>query len=189
MCLNVTDKTRYTATEDIVVYKELKSKFNNTLHGKRFKGIINNIECKGKISINADGDLFFCTNKSELNGTPTYNRFIYKYSWIIDRNLDINSIIVDTIPITKHITKCITPYRGVTVKLGKTYTSNLVLNITNYIATVDIGIHSYKNIPNILDNPILVKCIIPKGADYYVGEFNYVDCYASTKLKYIEMIN
>lgn len=121
MCLDVTDKTRYTATEDIVVYKEVY------------------------------------TIKTLLNTFRT----IYQHS---------------------------------TVVLGETYTSNLIL-VKDYderyydLEYVEIGLHSYKDMPRRSTYYKLIKCIIPKGAEYYVGKFDGDDSYASTELKYLEVID
>lgn len=38
-------------------------------------------------------------------------------------------------------------------------------------------------------NVVIVKCIIPKGSIYYVGEFAHYKSYASDKLNYVEIIS
>lgn len=88
----------------------------------------------------------------------------------------------------------VTPYQYASVKLGETYTSELRKEKNDSI--VEIGIHSFKNLvdarneKNYWDDPQeIVKCIIPKGSKYYEGDFScLVDSYASTALKYLEII-
>jgi hypothetical protein len=92
-----------------------------------------------------------------------------------------------------------TPYRNSSVEFGIIYVSDLMRNKNG---TVDIGLHSYAGVIALDElfyvhrfypttntpTPWVVKCIIPKGAKYYVGIFAGEKSYASTELKYIERL-
>jgi len=91
----------------------------------------------------------------------------------------------------------ITPYQGFKVKIGKTYFSE----IYKYDDEIDVGLHSFaiyeemiaweKREIEIRKGAELkpVKCIIPRGATYYTGEFSTNKSYASSELKYVELID
>lgn len=91
-----------------------------------------------------------------------------------------------------------TPYQIFKVEIGKTYFSE----ISKYSNEIEVALHSFINYKEIvkwkktemhlggMENELkLVKCIIPKGATYYVGTFNFYDSYASSELKYVELVN
>ena len=86
-----------------------------------------------------------------------------------------------------------TPYQMVKVEIGKTYESKLILNNGNFtLPSFEIGLHSFVNRDDAkLDSNnyygVVVKCIIPRFSSYYVGYFRGSKCYASNKLKYIEI--
>ena len=74
MCLTlISNKTKSKiAKEDIICYKRLEflTKIidkSSIKDGDEFTGVINKIECSGKISIES-GQIFFCTNNPNLNG-------------------------------------------------------------------------------------------------------------------------
>lgn len=95
----------------------------------------------------------------------------------------------------------ITPYRNSKVKVGETYTSRIYRDSYNRI---EEGLHSFATITDCYDNsvyihnldyyangkrfpvkPVLVECIIPKGARYYNGTFDRkFASYASDTLIY-----
>lgn len=87
-----------------------------------------------------------------------------------------------------------TPYRDVYAEIGETYTSRLQTpTIDNEIS---VGLHSFVTLKaakrELIDweeNTVtVVKCIIPKDAEYYRGGFNSEDdAYASNELKYVEI--
>jgi hypothetical protein len=100
-----------------------------------------------------------------------------------------------------------TPYRGVKIKIGSSYHSKLLIDtedteavnslkkLSSYNLTIiNIGIHSFKNLESaiwyrdIYSDHIAVKCIIPNGSSYYLGEFKGCECYASDNIKYISII-
>ena len=90
-----------------------------------------------------------------------------------------------------------TPYQNSPIKIGEIYQSNII----NKNCKIEIGIHSFENIEDILrwvnrcylsiylERLLKVKCIIPKGAKYYKGMFLEFNSYASNELKYIEIID
>lgn len=82
----------------------------------------------------------------------------------------------------------LTPYQNVPVQIGNTYSS--VLRRQGLL--INQGLHSlvnYKDLENLMLNDcIKVKCIIPKGAKYYVGTFKGFASYASNQIKYLNII-
>jgi hypothetical protein len=187
---------------DIVVYKFLKViKLNPEFHGKEFTGVIDGFTVKGKISIG--GDVFFCTDEIHLNGFKGDDKLGYKYSWAIDEN--VKSIKVDGVEIIKDgcildnakFLTFLTPYQNVEIKIGETYKSELI----KYGLSIEEGIHSFKSLEaaiyyaSLEEKRIVAKCIIPKGSEYYVGEYSvgiygyysYIS-YASDTLKYVEIL-
>lgn len=195
MCLDLkgNDKLQ-TAVEDIICYKYVKpitsispSLFDN-LDGSEFSGIIYGTACKGKISIDTIGRIFFCTNNSKLDGLDTSNKHEYKYSYTLDK-------FVEQIEVNGKVYECdthmySTPFQDALVEIGKTYKSNL----TKRRSEVNEGLHSFKllsELKNYLGTRrtcVIVKCIIPKGSNYYVGKFYDCESYASDTLEYNELI-
>jgi hypothetical protein len=199
MCLELKNRMVKSkiAKKDIVVYKFLKNgrNFNSEFHGKEFTGVIKGFTVKGKISI--DKTIFFCTNDTHLDGTYTKDKFGYKYSWAID--IYVKSIKVDDVEIIKNgfvldnakVLSFLTPFRNVEIKIGETYKSELI----RYGSLIEKGIHSLKKlkaaklIASFDKDRFVVKCIIPKGSEYYVGKYgNGHVSYASDTLKYVEFL-
>jgi len=102
-----------------------------------------------------------------------------------------------------------TIYRRSKIRLGKTYKSELeyYTNIFKRNGTVEEGLHSFVNlkdcyyiVPNICSYNItdsqttyfafyfIIECIIPKGSEYYVGVFDTIPSIASSKLKYVRIV-
>lgn len=188
MCLYLKEDSKLQiATKDIVCYKrikivELKDLPHSQLQGKLFHGHINGIKTQGIISIH-EGDIYFCTNQSELNGISCPNKYGYTYSW--QKSLfGLKDIIIDDETI---VLEYITPYRKFPVQLGKTYYSELIKD--DYV--VEIGLHSYASWADAWsDGPgEVVKCIIPKGSEYYEGDFSGFKSYASNCLQYLHLNN
>lgn len=86
----------------------------------------------------------------------------------------------------------LTPYCFFEVKIGETYTSELVI-LRGYVYE---GLHSFKYLKGAREELKewnrkyyrIAKCIIPKGSSYYIGDFVNGISYASDKLTYIEII-
>lgn len=95
-----------------------------------------------------------------------------------------------------------TPYRKMEVKIGEEYETYL----RSYYLEVNEGFHSFVSLKDAIAEKKywkywvtheyeIVKCIIPKGAEYYKGRFTmdigsydevyYADSYASNKIKYV----
>jgi hypothetical protein len=198
MCLKLKNESvkPQIAKKDIVVYKFLQygRKLKSEFHGKEFTGVIDGFTVKGKISI--DRTTFFCTNEFNLDGIYTENKLGYKYTWLIDEN--VKSIKVDGVEIIKDgyvldnskVLVFLTPYQKVGIKIGETYKSKLVKNDS----LIEEGIHSFKSFKSanyfasFEEKKIVAKCIIPKGSEYYVGNFNGYVSYASDTLKYVEVL-
>jgi hypothetical protein len=198
MCLklkNVSVKPQI-AKKDIVVYKFLQygRKLNPEFYGKEFTGVINGFTVNGKISIGRT--TFFCTNEINLDGIYAEDKLGYKYSWLIDEN--VKSIKVDGVEIIKDgcvldnakVLTILTPYQKVGIKIGETYKSKLIKDDL----LIEEGIHSFESFKSanyfasFEEKKIVAKCIIPKGSEYYVGNFNGFVSYASDTLKYVEVL-
>ena len=188
MCLDLKSiKTKSKiAKKDIICYKRLE--YLSTINvsdikdGDEFTGVLNKIECSGKISIESD-KIFFCTNHSNLNGIDSRNKHGYINSWIFDST--VTSIIINNKEVVD--LKIVTPYRDFPIEIGKTYDSELIKK-DEYVHE---SLHSYKNLDDAKNDytGIYVECIIPKGSKYYEGIFDINDdAYASDKLTYVKIL-
>lgn len=91
-----------------------------------------------------------------------------------------------------------TPYKKSIVKIGETYKSKLkkINDEGDYIIT--LGLHSFADLKNCRMDAIswyqekfktlYVKCVIPKGSQYYVGQFIGATSFASDTIKYLEIL-
>lgn len=98
-----------------------------------------------------------------------------------------------------------TPYMGMPVSIGSTYTTVLDTNYFKYeqeileccnqcIGELEHGFHSFANIVDVnkyLANKhnVLVKCVIPKGSMYFVGIYDNFLSYASDSIKLVKKYN
>ena len=187
MCLELkSNKTEFKiAKEDIVCYKRLgylpTVNMSTIKDGDKFTGIINNVECSGKILIESNR-IFFCTNHPKLNGVDSKNKHGYIHSWVFDNV--VTSIIINKKEVIS--LKIATPYRYFPIEVGKTYNSELA----KYDKSIHEGLHSFKNLHDVKNDysGICAECIIPKGSKYYEGKFSNYDSYASDKLTYVKII-
>lgn len=85
----------------------------------------------------------------------------------------------------------VTPYYYQRIKLGHSYTS--VLESPDYCDDVEKGIHAFLTleqaqlVAKTIPTDVIVKCIIPKGAKYYIGEYYRQfknTAIAATEIKY-----
>ena len=203
MCLNLkSEKTKIKiAKKDIIVYKGLYNLsekdllFTKVKHGDSFKGVIGNIECEGKISIDRCNKIYLCTDNSKLRGNIADDMLGYEYSWYLDNS--VSEIIVNNelvfgerkyIPMATHIvnTKIFkTPYQYAIVEMGETYTSGLIKEDDE----VYVGLHSFETLREARKiSDIVAKCIIPKGSRYYKGAYDDDISYASDKITYLEIV-
>ena len=68
--------------------------------------------------------------------------------------------------------------------------------VQEYWNTLSEGFHSYVDLYDAIDeslywnmcNPIIVKCIIPKGSKCYIGRFSDKASYCSDSIKLVEQI-
>lgn len=89
--------------------------------------------------------------------------------------------------------KYTTPCQGSKVVIGKTYFSRLVKDSWG----VENGLHSIEKIDDartivkkyFTSDTVLVKCVIPRFSFYYVGEYCGYNSYASSALKYVEIVS
>ena len=197
MCLKLkSEKTKkQIAKKDIVAYKALGFKekietinrLSEVKHGDSFKGIIFGVKCEGKIAIQYDTVIFFCTDKVILDGNDAEDKLGYKYSWRFDSH--ITKIIVNNnVMYDSEAVEFSTPYRFAKVEIGETYTSE----ISRHNCIVDIALHSYSKLKDVIENHngrySICKCVIPKGSTYYKGLFCKYSSYASDKLMYVKII-
>jgi hypothetical protein len=94
----------------------------------------------------------------------------------------------------------ITPYQHTHVKIGETYSSNLVAEYFEDLTDAEVSyvLHSYERMKSI-DTAVylsstaydikVVECVIPAGSSYYVGTHNGVNSYASDKLFYKRIVS
>ncbi len=203
MCLERISE-RKVATEDIVCYKYIREQMvlkNKLKHGDSFTGKINGINCKGKVSINKVGGVYFCTNdrsKYMLNGMNTDDKLKYDYSWAMDDSVE--EIRVNG----KNVLKLgyATPYMYAVAEIGAVYYSEITvkgneiheaLHSFKYLSDASISrdLEHYKRSYDAdLNSPImrLVECVIPKGSVYYEGTFATYQGYASDTLKYVKLV-
>lgn len=187
MCLELkSNKTEsQIAKEDIICYKRLELlptiNMSDIEDGNEFTGVINTLECSGKISVESN-KIYFCTNHPVLYGTDSSNKHGYIHSWVFDNT--VTSIIINNIEVID--LKIATPFRCFPIEVGKTYDSELIKK-DKYIHE---GLHSFKNLDD-AKKPyvkIYAECIIPKGSKYYEGEFIDYAAYASDKLIYVQIL-
>lgn len=94
----------------------------------------------------------------------------------------------------------LTPYQETVVRLGESYGSDIEKGETSSFGEVYIhkALHSFvsyegalvdlHDFPNCYDM-VIVECFIPKGAIYYLGNFNELnDSYASNALTYTNTV-
>lgn len=185
MCLDLNENTKLKiATKDIICYKRIKlfpttSLTNwNLYHGKEFTGDIAGIKCSGVINSAPNCLTYFNTDNSRLG------EHVLDYL--------VNSIIVDGKELVYSALH--TPYQRTRIEIGNTYYSQLIREVSGSEQykwyEVKIGLHSFKYKKAAINDGegLIVKCIIPKGATYYVGEFGNDISYASDTLKYVEII-
>lgn len=185
MCLNKISKKKI-ANKDIVCYKRLeyigslKDIIIGELDNKPFTAIINGCKCDGIISI-YNGEVYLCQN--ELNGMPPCDTKGFRFGWRFDQH--VKSLIIDGEEIITLV--YVTPYQKADVKLGDTYTSDIMVHDDD---TISKGLHSYTSWQYAkhfaYPNEVLAKCIIPKKSYYYTGDDGRA--YASNALKYIGII-
>ena len=187
MCLELeSNKTKSKiAKEDIVCYKRLEYlptiDMSTIKDGDEFTGVIRNIQCSGKISIESD-KIYFCTNNTGLRGKDSKNKYGYVNSWEFEST--VTSIIINNKEVVN--LKMATLYRNFLIKVGKTYNSELIKKDES----IHEGLHSFKNLNDAKNSyvKIYAECIIPKGSKYYEGKFGNWDAYASNKLTYVKII-
>jgi len=85
----------------------------------------------------------------------------------------------------------ITSYQKTPVEIGKTYKSKL--DKPDDHGDIHMDLHSFADLADAKKEArnwreVLVKCVIPKGARYYLGDFEEYSSYASNQLQYIEII-
>ena len=101
-------------------------------------------------------------------------------------------------------------YRDQIVKLGKTYKAKIGIPRCSYdilydflngekkvdYFEIDQGLHSFKNKKDAKVftewddfSVCILTCIIPKGSEYYEGEFGGYPCFVSNQLHYLDYVS
>lgn len=127
---------------------------------------------------------------------------------VLDKNNFISNVAADDIVCYKHLLISVfenryhTPYYKFEVVLNKVYSS--VISKKEYLddeMIIEEGLHSFKTINDCEEDMfacfsnstnekrVIAKCIIPKGSTYYEGKFFFYDAYASSEIKYLEIID
>jgi len=190
MCLTLKSTTTRAkiAKEDVVCYKRIipgtKRTWIGLTDGQPFKGTIKGLFCEGHVSIE-NGFIYFCTDERYLDGDKCSHRKGHFYSWVDD------DTVTEIEGATLEINKWQTPYQHTVITIGKTYSSKLL----KWKNEVDKGLHSFATLKAARKDGEgkyvkgkYVKCIIPKGSRYYEGTFRSDVSYASTLLKYVEIV-
>ena len=192
MCLHLShDAVKLIAAEDIVCYKRVYPSSDlipevYLSHGKPFTATIKGIHVKGLVSISHTrfrSRLYLCTNVPQLDGRSCPDKLGFDYSWVF--NSYVKDLVIAGKP-TDIITTYYTPYQNFRVEIGQTYYSELEVIGNN----VEKALHSFEHLDDCKADGggVYVKCIIPKGSEYYYGLFNDASSYASNALKYLELV-
>lgn len=106
----------------------------------------------------------------------------------------------------RYNTSVITPYRKVSLNIGVEYEDVNDIDIAMAISLVSYVVgrgvyHSFAHLkdarndlrewlPDAIHSFCIVKCIIPKGSEYYIGMYHENNCpsYGSKKIKLIEKL-
>ena len=97
-----------------------------------------------------------------------------------------------------------TPYYKTEINFNKVFSS--IIEMMNdgeapYTHNIEEGLHSFANIEDCeqdlfscfgsdgIEFRVIAKCIIPKGSTYYSGSFYYHSAFASSEIKYLEIID
>jgi hypothetical protein len=186
MCLEKISEEKI-ATEDIVVYKAVKTRYQQEhfekYHGLPFRAKIKDLLVTGRICFEANF-LYFCTDSPKLNGCYCRSKFGYAFSWRLDDAVELESVYINDEKIDISIITFKTPYYDAEVKVGETYYSAIEM----YEDTIERALHSYAMYPDVSSSYIIVECIIPKGSIYYEGSFGGQPGMASDTLKYVKIV-
>lgn len=88
-------------------------------------------------------------------------------------------------------------YMSKRIKLGVMYRSSIEIKRRPFNIEIHRALHSFRTKTDLFDrypkstrfrNVHVMKCIIPKGAKYYMGTFNGCRAYASNRLRYDEIV-
>jgi hypothetical protein len=184
MCLtNVKTKISQKATEDIIVFKALKVSL-------RFCDDDKSKELIDGITLQHKKNLYILSNNAtfgEILGYHSIKTLGYDYGLELDNN--VSESFIASLSVEKAY---YTAFLNIPVTIGKLVSTNL--SVPNRYSNIYLGIHSFKNLETCykLELPydiVAAKCTIPKGSQYYIGEFHEDVSYASDTLIYNEIIN
>jgi hypothetical protein len=187
MCLERISE-KMVADRDITVYKRLVMKpvINPKLNNKPFSCKISNVLVEGKLSVERE-QLFFCTNDIRFSGEEADDKKGFKYSWVLDHQVDLKTLRVEGKKMKTVSEEFLaTPYQGTPITLGKEYESEISFITENGRDAIMKALHSFKSQRNARGDGsgFVVKCIIPKGTEYWEGWFYGIPSIASRKLIY-----
>ncbi len=187
MCLKKIRKKKV-ADRDITVYKRLvmREAIDPRLNDKPFSCKISSVLVEGKLSVE-EGRLFFCSNDIRFNGQEANDKKGFKYSWVLDLQVDLETLKVEGKKRKIIIGELLaTPYQGTLITLGKEYESEITFTTKNGSDVITKAIHSFRDQEDVWGDGIgfVVECIIPEGTEYYEGLFHDVPSIASRKIVY-----
>ena len=112
-------------------------------------------------------------------------------------HLSAKQIATEDIVCYKHIMKVgrkyVTSYQETPITFRKMMTSDVIVENPEGKSWINVGLHSYirqeeaEYQANSLSE-VLVKCVIPKGSEYYEGRFLWDPAYVSNQLIYKRVI-
>ena len=187
MCLERISEKKV-ADRDITVYKRLvmREAVDPRLNDKPFSCKISSVLVEGKLSVE-EGRLFFCSNDIRFNGREANDKKGFKYSWVLDLQVDQETLKVEGKNPKIIIGELLaTPYQGTLITLGKEYESEITFTNKNGCDVITKAIHSFRDQEDAWGDGIgfVVECIIPEGTEYYEGLFHDVRSIASRKIVY-----
>lgn len=113
---------------------------------------------------------------------------------------DEDIVVYKHLLLNKNDNTYLTTYMKYEVEIGSICTSQLIASRNGCDREVNVGLHSFADYFNCVGDAedemyglseefdmVIVKCVIPKGAEYYQGVF-LGNGFASTSLKYISVL-
>lgn len=199
MCLS-NPKGPFIAEEDVVCYKKIVkmasekelAKAMDNLDSVKFSGVINGVEVYGLL-VKDNERFYFFQNKCNGDAPSSFWTIDhnYKYSWELDNGVSSLIIILYDSSVIAIPDIYVTPHQSAIIEIGNLYKSEIEFEGND----IEKALHSFVGINCIIKrdrSDITVKCIIPKGSTYYIGDFrsayNNNNSYASNQLKYLEII-
>lgn len=183
MCLKITKDTKLLiAEEDIVCYKVLEKV-------EKIEFVYLENTSKDPFAMIVDDEIYFLS---------IFENWTYSRKKNIVELLRSNPIFHIELQSGKYLT----PHKHDIVEIGVTYNSCITTQARKFFYTnldkldlsISEAIHSYVNLGDcrraaaFSEKLCVVKCIIPKNSAFYVGKYGESDGYASSSIKYVEVL-